>query len=247
MLRIALLVLLASCAYPRRSTPLSPVQQNVSGAPGNVVRIEFQGADIPGRDRGGQPWDDDDSGPDVLLRVIRGDTTIYESSVQQDTLTPSFGAPSDNLYLPSAANVRIELWESDGRLRETIIGSWRGRGMPPGALVGADARLILEGNATLAFRVLPPQAQRGTGIPEYEVRGDVLRVLEVIRFSPAGRADLRAGDEILAIDDQSIQQLGDRAFGALSMAGSRRSRIRFRRGTDEREAVLDGGFVWDAR
>jgi len=212
-----------------------------------MVRLRFENAEIPPRDRGGREWDDDGSGPDSVIRIYRDGQLVYESEPTLDDNRPQYDFESPNLFLPSSSNVRFEMWEQDTFAALSVIGSWSGRGLPNNTEHDAIAHVFLDNGTTLRFRVLPPTAERGTGIGEYEVRGDGLALVEVYRFSPAGRAGLRAGDVIVEIDGERIADLGEgRAAGALSMASSRRSRIHFSRNGTPMNAILDGGYVWRA-
>jgi predicted metalloprotease with PDZ domain len=84
------------------------------------------------------------------------------------------------------------------------------------------------------------------GVRLFEVHGSDLQIVEVEPFSPAARADLVAGDRIVAIGGQTVSQLGSqRASGALSMAAERQEALRVvnAQGT-ERTVTLDRGYVW---
>ena len=248
---LAASIALGGCAYPRRSTALSPVAPAEAArveAPGSLTRLRFIGAEVPPRQRGDLPWDDDGSPADVVVRLYRDGELIFESETYDDSLRPEMDALTENLLLPRSADLRIELWDSDPGMAEPI-GIWRGRGLPRTALPGASSRVQLEGGASVAFRLEPAEVLRGTGIEEYELRSDALRVLEVIRLSPAGRARIREGDSVMAIDGKSIEELGaDAAAGALSMAASRRSSLTVRHADGTEETVqLDGGYTWRSR
>lgn len=249
LVSLALLVALVACAYPRRSTSLSSVANpDDLRAPSDIVRIRFASAIIPPTQRSGQPWDEDGSGPDSFIRMYRGDALIFESAAVADSIQPRFDLTTENVSLPPGAEIRLELWEQDTARLPTPIGTWRGRGLPAGALEDADASLMLEGRATLLFRVLPPVAERGTGIALYEFRSDHVKVLEVIPASPAGRAGLRVGDDIVAIGGEPLDGMDEgSAASALSLASSRSSRMTVRRGTATEELTLDSGYVWRAR
>lgn len=250
MLRLLLLLccFAAACAFPRRSTSLSPSPSARGGAPPSVVRIQFRGADIPALDRGGRPWDEDGSPPDSFVRIYRGDTLIFESEPATNALQPVYDFATPNLYMPRNEGVRIELWDHDTLRQPAIIGSWNGRGLPRSAILNGDAQLMLEGRAMVMFRVIEPEAERGVGILEYEVRSDRLIVLEVIRFSPAGRAEILAGDAILAIDGRTVSDLGEaQAASAISMSSSRSSTVSVERNGSTRDVEIDGGYVWQTR
>jgi len=247
---LPLLVLIVACAFPRRSTSLSPVRDvSTLSSPTGVWKIRFDHAVVPPRQRSGLEWDEDGSPPDPFLRVYRGDTLLFESDVVRDALQPRFeGAVTENLSLPATQELRIELWDRD-QVRPSPIGIWRGNGLPRSALPDADVSVNLDGGASVYFRVLRPDAHRGTGIELYEVRRGELRVVEVIEHSPAGRAGIAAGDSITAIDGETIGDLGEaRAASMLSTASSRQRTLTIvHAGGATNETPLDNGYVWKAR
>lgn len=246
-----LMVSAAGCAYPRKTASLSPVPPAEAAnvrAPTGLTRLRFVSAEIPPNARGGLPWDEDGSVADPFIRIYRGGEQIFESDPLSDELRPTFDVVTENLRLPASDELRIELWDDDPGVPQPI-GIWRGQGLPRTALPGADSRLNLEGGAQLLFRLEPAEVLRGTGIREYEVRSDALVVVSMIELSPAGRAGIREGDRITAIDGESVEELGsDAAAGALSMASSRRSSLTVVHADGGEETVeLDSGYTWRAR
>lgn len=242
-------VLLAiACAYPRRTTSLSPVPRatQATSAPADLWSLTVVGATVPPRKRGALAWDGSDGLPDPYVRIYRDEELVWESDTIQDTLSPAWNATLPrNLYAPNTATFRFEAWDRD-EVGGDPIGIFRHRGLPPNVVPGADARIMLDNGAQLALRLEPPQAHHGVGIRLYEVRGDALVILEVETHSPAGRAGLRPGDAVIAIGGQSVSSLGSQAApGALSMASERRETLRVRneRGA-VREVELDRGFTW---
>jgi hypothetical protein len=241
-------VVVTACAYPRRTTALSPVRGEVHSvsAPSDVWSLTIVGASIPPRSRGNIAWDGADGLPDPFVRIYRNEELIWESATLQDTLAPQWNAQLPrNFYAPADASLRFEVWDRD-EIGADPIGIFRHRGLPPHVVTDADARILLEGGAQLAVRLGPPRAHRGVGIRLYEVRDASLIVLEVETHSPAGRAGITPGSEILAIGGESISRLGSqRAPTALSLAADRGSAIRFRdpRGA-VREVTLDSGYTW---
>lgn len=242
-------VLLAvACAYPRRTTSLSPARGTIqsTSAPADLWSLTVVGATVLPLNRGALAWDGSDGLPDAYVRIYRNDQLVWESDTIDDSLSPAWNATLPrNLYAPRDAMFRFEVWDRD-EVGGDPIGIFRHRGLPPNVVPGADARILLDSGAQLALRLEPPQAHHGVGIRLYEVRGDALAILEVETHSPAGRAGLRPGDAVIAIGGQSVSALGgQRAPGALSMASERREalRVRSERG-DVREVELDRGFTW---
>ncbi len=242
---LGLVVAAFGCAYPRRSTSLSPAPENATSVavPENVWQLEFRSAHIPPRDRGGHEWDDD-AGPDPFIRLYRGEELLWESEPVSDTLEPEFGVTlPKNVYMPPDEELRIELWDQD--VSDHIIGTWRGRGLPPNALPDADARIMLEGGATVVMRVHRPRAHRGVGITLFEARGSALRIVEVEQFSPAGRAGIEVGDDIVKIGDKDVSDLNDaQAASALSLALDREEPLIVETDGEQRTVTMDRGFVW---
>lgn len=240
--------LVAGCAYPRRTTSLSPVRSasESSSSPSDVWSLTVASAVIPPLSRGALAWDGSDGLPDPFVRIYRDDVLVWESETISDTLAPEWNATLPrNLYAPSNARYRFELWDRD-EVGADPIGIYNHRGLPPNVVPGADARVMMDSSAQLALRLAPPQAHHGIGIRLYEVRGDALVVIEVETHSPAGRAGIQAGEAIVGIGGQSVSALGSqRAPGALSMASERRERLRVRNARGEtREVELDAGHTW---
>lgn len=245
---IVLCAAVAACAYPRRSTSLSPAQDVESlGAPAHVWQLRFASGTVPPKRPGGLDWDPGGGLPDVVARLYRGGELIFETPVQQDTLTPTFDVSLPrNVWLPPSRELRLEMWDRDDGPTNQPIGIWRGQGLPPNALPDADARVNMANGASLTFRIAAPAAHRGLGIEEYELRGDNLFVLRVIEHSPAGRAGIAAGDAIVAIGDRTVEDLGEAgAASALSMAADRQASLRVRKSDGGEEVVeVDRGYVW---
>ncbi len=243
---------LAGCAYPRRSTSLSPIASASSmvigpgGTPSDVYRFTAVSAIIPEQNRGATQWDDNGGLPDAVLRLYRDDTLVWESRRINDSLRPEWNETAPrNIAFPPNARIRIEVWDIDP-LGGDPVGIWRGIGLPPNARPGIDARILLEGGAYVTVRIDPPSPHRGVGIRTFEVHDDDLEIVAVEPYSPAARAELVPGDRITAIGGQTVRQLGgQRAAGALSMASERQEPLRVRGASgQERTVTLDRGYVW---
>jgi hypothetical protein len=225
-----------------------PSSTHTSGAPEYVYDFRLVAANIQPLQRSGHEWDSDEGAPDPFLRVYRDDELIWESRPVQNQTNPEFDqrAPT-NLRMPSTASIRLELWDADPA-GEDPIGIWTGRGLPPTALPGANARILLEGRTWLTIRIAAPRAFRGLGLTRYEQRSDFLEVVDIEPNSPAGRSGLVPGDHIVAIDSRRISDLPPgRAASEISLSGSRQARLTIERDGVEEVLELDGGFTWPAR
>jgi hypothetical protein len=243
------LALVPSCAYPRRSTSLTAVAGPAGGPgePADTYALTIVEAQVPQRGRGNRDWDDGHGLPDPFVRVYRDDVLVFESRTMSDTLHPVWNQTLPrNLTITPDASIRIEMWDADA-VGADPIGVYRGHGRPSNAIEGGEARLMLEGDATLTIRLDDPRAQRGVGIGSFEVRGGELYVVNVEPHSPAGRAGVASGDRIVGIGGQSVSSLGaDAATSALSMASERHQALSLiSSGHDQPHDVqLDTGYVW---
>ncbi len=242
-------VLAVGCAYPRRGTSLTPAGNQVQslGVPAHVWKLRLVGASVPPQRRGGMDWDEDGGLPDAFVRIYRGGELVFESPVREDTLEPTFDeALPKNVWLPPDQEVRLELWDRDDGPANDPIGIWRGQGLPGNAVPDADARISMENGASLTLRLSVPEAHRGVGVAQYEVRSDELILLEVLEHSPAGRAGLSAGDRVVSIGGRRVEEMSEaEAASALSMAADRREALSVRKTSGQEEEVeLDRGYVW---
>ncbi len=246
LISLALLTV-SGCAYPQHRTSLAPVSRsvNTSGSPSHVYEFTLVSANIEPRQRSGHDWDEGGGQPDAFLRVYRDGSLIWESRPVTDNLNPEFNQrPRTNLRLPRDTRIRLELWDSD-TASEDPIGVWQGLGLPPTALPGANARILLEGRTWLTIRIREARAFRGLGLRMYEQHPDYLEVLDVEPASPAGRAELQPGDHIIGIDGTLISDMtAGRASSEISLAGARPARLTIIRNEIEEIIELDGGYTW---
>jgi hypothetical protein len=252
--RLTLLTLLTvpllaavGCAYPRRTTPLSPLPGGVRSpdVPDDMWQLVLVDADIPDRQRSGMTWDEDAADPpDPFVRVLIRGREVWQGPTADNTAHPRWNVSSErNLAFDRSERMRFELWDEDGMTSDPI-GIYEGRALAE-ATVGADTILKLEGGTTLTVRLDPPRPHAGSGIALYEVRKTALVILEVTPNSPASRAGLTAGDRITAIDDRLIDELGgQRAASALAMAAQNQSELTVEKAGKFRHVKLDRGYVW---
>lgn len=243
--------LLGGCAYPRRTTSLSPVRTEAfavgpGSAPSDVYKFTLISANPNQRNRGNAQWDDNNGLPDLYLRVVRDGVVLWESETIDDNLTPVWNATAPrNLRIPAGARLQLEVWDRDA-VGGDPVGIWRGVGLPANARNGVEARILLEGESFLTIRVDSPMPHRGVGIRLFEVHDGDLQIIELEPYSPAARAGLVVGDRIIAIGSATVSQLGSaRASGALSMASERNEALRVVNAQGvERTVNLDRGYVW---
>jgi hypothetical protein len=243
--------LVASCAYERRSTFLYPVTNTSIATPPNqpsfLWSVTISSAQIPPRKPSGLSWDDDNSPPDPFVILYVDDRLVWESAVVENMLTPTWNSVLPrNVAIKRDSSLRIEIWDRDTPPASDPIGRIQRIGLPSTAQPNAVARLITDTGAILSITVAPPKYHKGVGVTWFEERPSALVVLEVEQYSPAGRAGLRSGDRIVAINGQSVESLGDsQAASLFSLAAERSYELQIIDNKDKRRAVtLDRGFVW---
>lgn len=239
----------AGCAYPRRSTSLSPVTAagaSTLGAPDRTFSVTIVSAQTGSSRRGALSWDDGGGLPDCFVRVYRDDEMLFETTTIADSLRPEWNQTAPhNIEVPSGARIRLEVWDRD-TLGADPVGIWQGVGMPPNAQSGVDARVLLEGESWLTIRLSPPRPHRGIGIRTFEIHSDGLVVVEMEPHSPAGRAGIVVGDSIVAIGGRAISSIPQNdAVTALSLAADRDEPLRVRGPSgSERVVQMDHGYTW---
>lgn len=237
----------AGCAYPRRSTLVHPAPSSAQpqDEPSNVWSIRFVDAVLPEQKGGGLAWDSDGSGPDPFLRLVIDGRVVWESPVQQNTRHPVWNVTLPrNIYVPSGANFRIELWDEDAGTNDPA-GAIGRVGLPETARPDALAHLNLDNLGTVTVTVSSPRPSKGLGV-DYEQHSDALVLLGVQPFSPAARAGLKAGDSVIGIGETTVGSLpAARAASELSLSADRGATLKVRDGRGQsREVTLDRDYLW---
>lgn len=181
-------------------------------APPDLYWVKFTGAEIPDKSPGGQLWDDVDELPDPFAVIYVDDREVLRGSTEGNTLSPTWPeGPSGNILLPRGSSFKLELFDADA-LENTLIG--RGKFVAPTtdelnegfmwiqleAASGGGAR-ARRGRVKLSIEA--PHALIGFGFG-IEVDREKVFVTECLEHSPAGRAGVRKGDKLLAVNGVNI-------------------------------------------
>ena len=215
------LIFSAGCGavYPEVSTPVRPAGQRVLDPPppDDLVFLKFAGATIPTRTRDGRQWDSvGGSAPDPFAKLLIADRELLQTPVQANTLSPTWPDQRvGNYRIPRNTPVRIELWDSNPINNHPICVEAIGN-----ILAEASEEQVVDlrcdSGATIQLVVQRAHAKFGLGL-YYELGSDAIRITRVVGESPAARAKLQRGDQLMQIQGRSVKGMdADTARSAIN-------------------------------
>ncbi|MCU0683633.1 MAG: PDZ domain-containing protein [Polyangiaceae bacterium] len=195
--------------YPERATPVrEPIAGQILQPPPqlNFVWVAIEEGEVPPKTRDGRRWRDSKSGaPNPFAIVFVNGRELLRTRPRSDTYRPRWDdAPRGNFRFNAGDRVRVELWDSAliGHpicVRE--IGPVSERWAEEGRV---DARC--DDGARVTLRWEPAHGRYGYGF-SYEFRTYDVFVSRVSAESPAARAGLRVGDQIVSLGGRSASSL----------------------------------------
>ncbi len=248
---VLILVSLAGCAYQRYTTPLHvvPNPRLVSkDRPASLYTFRLDSGEVPPTKVSGLPWDDDGSGPDPFVKLFVDGRLVWKSEVKTDQTKPQWNVVlPNNVVIGNESVLRLEMWDWDSALTADPIGQLEHRGLPATASVlDAPARLNLESLGAVTITLSAPRPHKGVGV-SVEARPDSLKVYAVEPYSPAARAGIRVGDQIVGVGNERVSHMGpDDAVSELALAIDRHHKLTIADadGKGEHQVQLDDGYVW---
>lgn len=224
----ALVAAVVGCpaVYPEIGTRLRTPSRDAAAVldpppPDEVRWIRFTGGKVPELTRGGQKWDQVlGSLPDPYAKLMVNGVEILRTSVQSDTLAPTWpDGPRGNFRVEKDAKMRVELWDNNA-INDRPIGV-RDIGRPtPDELVEGRISVQLEGGGEITFAFEPAHPMFGLGL-WFELRNHASFITRVIEGSPAERAQIGAGDEILTVSKKKVVDMsGDQLRSILNAVPS---------------------------
>jgi hypothetical protein len=209
---LALGLLGCGAVYPQLNTPVRTPPASaklVPPPPDELLFIKFAGAVIPTRTRDGRAWDSvGGSLPDAFAKLIVDGKVILETPAQSNTLTPTWpDQVKANYHVRPGAAIRVELWDKNPINNHPIcIADVSGIH----AEVSSDIprQIDCSSGAELSLIVDNAHARLGVGL-FYELRREEVFVTRVLRESPAARAGLARGDQLLKIQGKAVKTMAD--------------------------------------
>lgn len=204
--------LASGCAavYPELKTPThSPVSgQPLDPPPAELKWIAFKGATVPAHTRDGRKWDAvGGEAPDPYAILFLNGKELIRTSVASNTLSPTWpDAPHGNFHFEGGDRLRVELWDSNP-VNDHPIGVKDLGSADEDAGDAGEIDIACESGAHIRLALQPAHALVGLGF-NYELRtSGAAFVTRVLAESPAGRAGLKPGDQLLALDGKTVQTM----------------------------------------
>jgi hypothetical protein len=228
-LSAALLTLsfLAGCAavYPEIGTKTRKLSGDVAldpPPPEDLRWIKFLSARVPSKTRDGRSWSQAVGKlPDPYAKLLINDEEVLRTDPQSETLEPTWpGASRGNFRVTPADRLRVEVWDSNA-ISDAPIGVRDFRATED-VVLGDRIRLDLPGGGEVVLAFERAHAMFGLGM-WFELRTDEAFVTRMLEGSPAERAGVLPGDEVVEIRGKKVKEMSSdevrSQFGAIPMDG----------------------------
>ena len=252
VLSLSLLIGTASCSavYPELSSPLRappPDFRLEPPPPSDLFFFRFAGADIPTKTRDGRHWDSvGGEAPDPYAKLIVNGKDLVVTSVQSDTIRPTWpDQERANYRIGPSDELKLELWDSNPLNNHPIC---RERVPSFQDFVKTDEpymEIECDNGGRVRLVVEPAHGRLGLGL-SYELRTEQAVVTRVLAESPAARAGLHAGDEILRAQGVEVKSMENGKLQSLINANASLGvKLEVRLGDSApREVTLRDGAVY---
>ncbi|HEX4474539.1 MAG TPA: PDZ domain-containing protein [Polyangiaceae bacterium] len=208
----ALLLTGCGAVFPEVTPPVNappPGRPLVPPPPSDLAFMSFTSATIPDRTRDGRQWDAiGGSAPDPFAILFVNDKELLRTPVQSNTLQPTWpDKTAANYRLKAGARYRVELWDSNALNNRPIcvknVHDLLDEVGPAPVDIDCDS------GAHIQMKVEPAHARWGLGFA-YELKtGGAISVTRVLVESPAARAGIHSGDEIVEIQGKKVVTMDD--------------------------------------
>ena len=203
--------LATACAavYPELQTPVRSAEGHELEAPPKGLRwIAFKGAEVPPETRDGRKWGGDlgRRAPDPYAALYMNGRLLLKTPAQRGTLVPTWpDGPAGNFRINRYDRFRVELWDSNV-LNDHPIGYKEVGSLDEGLDTSGEVEIECNSGARVRLAFEPAHARLGLGL-YYELRIGEVFVTRVYEESPAGRAGIKPGDQILALEGKPVSGL----------------------------------------
>jgi hypothetical protein len=131
---------------------------------------------------------------------------VLQTPVQSETLEPTWpNGPKGNFRIGPNDKLRVELWDANP-INDKPIGVRDVGRVTEDQLSDKRVRVELDGGAELELAVEPAHAMEGLGL-WYELRTTSVYITRLLEGSPAKRAGIEAGDEVIKLSGREVNVL----------------------------------------
>lgn len=225
----ALLITLSAlngCAavYPELGTRTRPIPagQPLEPAPPAGLRwLRFVSARIPERTRDGRAWGPSGK-PSAYAKLIVNGKELFRTPPQSDTFEPTWPqGPRGNFKIGPGDKLRVEIWDSAAINDKPI--DVRDVGEPDEhSELEKQIRVTWDDGAEVVLAYEPAHAVSGLGL-WFELGTSTCNITRRLEGSPAERAGLQPGDEVLKIGNREVRTMTPNevksAFNAVPLEG----------------------------
>ena len=178
--------------------------------PPGVYWVRVKSGTVPKETPGNQKWDEVGELPDPYVVLTLNGKEIMRTDPAGDTYSPTWDGEGANFAIGSGAELEILVRDSDAVGDDLLMG--RAKFEPPSAAQLSAGIVELDTGRRGKVRIEFQKAHAVMGLGfDYWVQNGRLVIKEVWKNSPAGRAGVEPGDELLAIAGREIKQMRDRA------------------------------------
>lgn len=220
----ALALTACPAVYPElgtRTRPMTPGQTLDPAPPSELRWMKFVSARVPERTRDGRAWGPSGKASPYAKLLVSG-KELFRTSVQSDTLEPTWpNGPRGNFKLGPTDRLRIELWDNNA-LNDKPIGA-RDVGQPgEQQLMDKQIRVMFDDGGEVVMAFEPAHPVQGLGL-WYELRTESCYLTRLLEGSPAERANLKGGDEVIKLGAREVKTMSpdevQSAFNAVPIDG----------------------------
>lgn len=235
--------------YPELATPTRQAPPGFKfepPPPRDLLFLAFAKATIPDRTRDGRAWDSvGGSLPDPFAKLIVDDRDLIVTPVQSNTLNPVWpNQKRGNYRIPEGARIQVELWDSNP-INNHPICSEKVRDLHEQASPAQHIEVSCDSGAYIELIAEPARGKIGLGF-YYEIRTDAVFVARVLRESPAARAGVTRGDQIVGIMGEPTKGMPEgRVRSLMNSNGATGLILKLRsKGQPEHDVELKDGPVY---
>ena len=220
---LSLAALGCGVVYPELSSPVRTPPPGFTlepPPPNDILYLRFEGAEIPARTRDGRQWDSlGGAAPDPFAKLFVDGKEVIVTPVQSDTLAPKWpDQVRANYRIRRGAALRLEVWDSNPINHQPICVKELAN-LHDEASTEYPFEINCESGAIVRMVVEPARGRLGLGL-YYELHTERAFVTRVLQESPARRAGLAQGDEILSVQGKPVATMAEGELQSLINANA---------------------------